>query len=106
MAINYQRLGRSAAAFHATFWTLAVTMVVCTIGFILPATNDIPNSYFLVPQIFAMYGLAKSYQGPVIEKHRKAGGAMASAWGAAGLSILISFFLLAVIFGIAWLQPE
>jgi tetratricopeptide (TPR) repeat protein len=106
MAINYKRLRRPAAAVHSVVWTVVFTTAIIAVGMILPDNLHIPNASFVVPQIFAMYGLAKSLQGPAIEAHQRLGGSLASAWGAAGIGVLIAVLVLGAIFGIALLQPN
>jgi hypothetical protein len=67
---------------------------------LIPDEAHIPNAIFIVPQIFGMYGLAKSLQGHAVEAHRHNGGSLASPWGAAGISILTALVVLGALFGI------
>jgi hypothetical protein len=110
MAINYRRLGRLAAAVHAVVWTFLFTAALITVALMLPDDVHIPNSAFVVPQIVAMYFVAASLQGPDVAEHEGRGGLRASAWGAAGIGILVGVVIAAIIFGavfgVLMLSPE
>lgn len=104
MAFNYRRLCRPAAAVHAVVWTVAFTTAIIAISIILPGNLHIPNASFVVPPILAMCGLAKSLQGPAVAAHQRLGGALASAWGAAGIGVLAAALVLGALFGITLLE--
>lgn len=70
MTLNYNRLGRRAAAIHAVVWAVVCTAAILAAGTLLPDDAPIPNSVCVVPPIIAMYWLAKSLQGPAVEKHQ------------------------------------
>ncbi len=110
MAINYRRLGRLVAAVHAVVWTVVFSAAIITVAMVLPDDVHIPNSAFVVPQIVAMYFLAASLQGRDIEEHQRRGGLRASAWGAAGIGVLVGVVIVAILFGAgfayAMLLPE
>jgi hypothetical protein len=110
MAINYKRLGRLVAAVHAVVWTVVFTAAIITVAMILPDDVHIPNSAFVVPQLIAMYFLAASLQGRDLEEHQRRGGLRASAWGAAGIGVLvgvaIAVMVFGTIFGVVMLSPE
>jgi hypothetical protein len=100
MAINYKRLGRPVAAIHAVVWTAVATAIIMATAMMIPDEYNVPSVVFLAPQIFCMYGLAKSLQGPAIEAHRSDLGLMASAWGAAGIGLLTGVVVLVAVFAI------
>lgn len=85
MAINYRRLGRSAAARWAIIGSVLATGVVGVIAFIVP--EEVPGLGLVVPQLIGMYFVAKSCQGEVIESHRKEGGGFSSQWAAVGIGL-------------------
>jgi hypothetical protein len=99
LAINLMRLGRKSAA-----WGVILGSVICTTGilvaaFYIPDDVKIPNVVYLVPQLVLMYVVAKGMVGSDIQRHERSDGAMASMWGAAGISVAAAAFILAVIFG-------
>jgi hypothetical protein len=104
MAINYRRLGRSTAALHSILWTTVFTAAIVAVATLLPDDSNIPMLAYAVPQLIAMFYLAKSLQGDRIALHQERGGAMASAWGAAGIGLLIAAITVAIILGIVCLE--
>jgi hypothetical protein len=110
LAINYKRLGQSAAAIHAVVWSTVITATIIAAAMFLPDDLPVPNGALVVPQLIAMYYAAKSLQARDLDTHQRRGGRMASAWAAAGIGVLVGVVLavlfLGVIFGIAMLSPE
>lgn len=104
MAINYRRVGRFTAAVHAVVWTTVFTVAIVAGGMVLPDDVRIPNTSFVVPQIIAMYFLAKGLQGSAIDGHQRRGGSLASAWGAAGVGIITAVIVLVAVFGVLLLS--
>jgi hypothetical protein len=97
MALNYKRLGRPTAALHTLGWTTLATAMILAAGMMVPDEVHIPSGALVVPQIFVMYYLAKSLQGPLIEAHRRNSGRLASSWGAAGIGILAAIIVVVAI---------
>jgi hypothetical protein len=93
MAINYDRMGKRAAA-----WTTAMCFVL-TAGVIIVLANTLPDNtpsavVISVSSFIAIYIAARRLQGEPYEAHMRAGGPTASGWSAAGMGVLgIALFL-------------
>jgi hypothetical protein len=102
MAINYRRLGRDTAAIHAVVWTIVATVTIIVLSMLVPDDAHIPDAAYFAPQLFGMYVLAKQLQGHTIDTHRLHGGALASAWGAAGIALLVGLVIGMIIIGVVF----
>lgn len=106
LAMNLFRLRRAMAG----WWILAAgavcTVAVLAIGFLMPDDVNIPNSFFVIPQLVLAYFAANRLVGDAIRRHQQVGGKMASLWAATGIGVLVAVILLAIIFGIVLMMPE
>lgn len=94
LAINYHRLGRGAAVWHAAGWSLLATALLLAFATVGP---DLPvgSSAYWVPQLLGMYFIANSLQGQLLTEHRAKQGRLSSAWLAAGVGIGVGVAVLA-----------
>jgi len=86
LALNYQKLGRSGAAVLSVIVGVLATILILALALMLPAKT--PNALFIIPQIAVMAALAKSLQGPAVERHKQLGGKIASMWVSAGIGLV------------------
>ena len=100
MAINYARLGRTAAAIHAVVWSAAAITAIIGGTMLLSDDTNIPNLVAIAPQVIGMYFVARALQERDIESHQQSGGQLASAWGAAGIAIAAAVLILVVLFAV------
>lgn len=103
LALNYWRMGQKTAARFAVVIPIIIMAVVFAMIYSLPDDVDIPNSAYYLPQLFIMYGIAKTFQGPQIANHIRNGGKVASAWWSVGIGLLCLPLILGLIFGIVYL---
>lgn len=94
---NYKRIGEPQKAWLCFFGGLGVTLLIMLGGLTMP---DGVASVFRAPLHFGLIwlsrSLAKSWQGAAFERHRANGGAVASNWGAVGISALALVLLVVV----------
>jgi len=95
MAINYARMGSTTAARMTLFIAVIATLALIALIFAIPEAMNIPDVVFIVPQLFAVYAIAKGLQGERIRHHAASGGTVASAWPSIG----IGFLCLPLVFG-------
>ncbi|MEM6551935.1 MAG: hypothetical protein AAF750_07385 [Planctomycetota bacterium] len=95
MAINFARMKKQAAAVGTVIASVVATLGLVGLIFALPDDLPVPNIAFIVPQLLAVYFIAKALQGQAIAEHTEAGGAMSSQWRSAGVGLLC-FVVLAV----------
>jgi hypothetical protein len=96
LAINFARLGRQAAALGSLLLGTLATVVLFGLAFAVPLPN---GAGVLLGLGYAMLMrlIAKRLQGEELAAHVKAGGAIASAWSAVGISIIAFVALFAAI---------
>lgn len=100
MAINYRRLGRSGSATKAVVWGLVATAALLALSFALSShATGLPLA--IVPVVI-MLQLARSLQGPTFDRHKAAGGPVASMWKAFGIGVVSLVAVLAICFSIAF----
>lgn len=108
LAINYKRLGKSAAAWKAVLLGTLGTALLVGIG--IAIDNSAVGSGIGIGVLVGMMGLARSVQGPVVAEHVSRGGRLASGWGATGIGVLtvvLAFVLaLAAIVGVVMFTPS
>lgn len=99
MGLNYRRLGRSGEAIAIILaGLLATTAFLSCIMFFLP--EWIPNLIYLGFQVLVAWSVFQQLQGRVVNAHRSAGGAMASAWWGVLVALLVSIPIAGVLFGV------
>lgn len=103
MAINYIRLGRTAAAWMTLGGFLAAMIVVMAISFSVPMDVEIPFAFYLAPQLVATYFVAKRAQGELIETHCAIGGNVVSTWRSVGVGLICLPFVLGGVVAYAFL---
>ena len=84
----------------AMVWGFAVALFALTIasGFVLP--EEVPAMPFAIAQLVGMVMLAKYLTEADIQHHEQAGGAFLSNWRAAGIAVLFSIGVMALIFAV------
>lgn len=86
MAINELRRSKTHNAALAVLGGVAGTGLLFLLGFVLP--DGVPSFPIGLLSLFAMGAIARSKQGPLVNRHLAAGGKQASGWLAAGIGIL------------------
>lgn len=96
LAHNLQLLGKADRV--AMVWGIAVALLALTIvlAFVLP--EEVPTLPFAIAQLAGMVMLAKHLIEADIQRHDLAGGAFLSNWRAAGIAILFSIGVMALLF--------
>jgi hypothetical protein len=74
--------------------------VLLTVCFFLP--KDFPNSVIPAAYTVTMYQFAKQRQAQTLSEHVKRGGALASAWAAAGIGLAMLCLILLCCFGVSY----
>lgn len=98
LAINNARLGRIPQAVACVAAGLAATLGLMGIYFILPISVPLPiSTLFNLGIAFGMKHIARELHGNDLVAHLNAGRRIASRWGAAGIGVLTSFLLVAVV---------
>ena len=103
MAINYSRMGRTAAARVMVLAAIVATVALVGLVLAIPEDVNIPNAAFIVLQLVVVYAIANALQGERIRSHAAQGGTVASAWPSVGIGLLCLPFVLGAIFGMALL---
>lgn len=96
LAKNYRRLGRPSAARQALLWGLLATAALIALGFAIAGRS--PAILVALLPVVIMAQLAKVLQGEAFERHKQAGGHVASLWKAAGIGLVSLAGTFAVIF--------
>jgi hypothetical protein len=90
MAINYRRLGKPSSAVGAVACGIVGTGLAIALASLLPQGISSGMSIVL---LLVMMNAAKTFQGSIIEEHKRQGGKLASLW----VAFFISLGVLAVI---------
>jgi hypothetical protein len=98
---NFKKLGKETEARNALIYSVIATIAVFIIGMNIPEDWNIPGIIFTIPQGLVMYHIAKHMQEKDINQHIENGGALASNWKAAGISILVFIGVMIVLFPVA-----
>jgi hypothetical protein len=98
LAHNLQLLGKADRV--AMVWGVAVVLLALTIvlAFVLP--EEVPTLPFAIAQLVGMVMLAKHLIEADILQHAATGGAFLSNWRAAGIAILFSIAVMALLFAV------
>jgi hypothetical protein len=99
MAINYRRLGRPGSATKAVIWGLVGTAALLALSFAI-SSHSAGLPIAIVPLV-VMLQLARSQQGETFERHKAAGGPVASMWKAFGIGVVSLVAILAICISIA-----
>lgn len=104
LALNYRRLGNSAAAGIAAIGGSIVTVLILVISFFLP--DNFPNIALPAAYTFGMYQCVKLLQGKEYEHWLANGGIRGSGWVATGVGILCLIMIVVAIFAVLYAMPE
>lgn len=98
LAHNLQLLGQAHRV--AMVWGISVVLLLVTLvlAFVLP--EEVPALPFAVAQLMAMIMLAKNLMEADLKQHVEAGGAFLSNWRAAGIGLLFTIGLAALMFAV------
>jgi hypothetical protein len=95
LAKNYYRLGRPSAGRQALLWGVLATAALIGLGFALAGRS--PGMLLALVPVVVVAQLAKTLQGEAFERHKQAGGPVASMWKAAGIGLVTLAGVFAVI---------
>lgn len=98
LAHNLKLLGQANRV--AMVWAVAVALLVATLGLAFVVPEEVPAMPFAIAQLFAMMAFAKHLLEADIKRHTEAGGAFLSNWRAAGIGLLFTTGLMALLFGV------
>lgn len=104
LAINYSRLGKKTAARITLVISVIASIVLIAVIFAIPEDVNIPNQVFIVPQLVAVYAIAKGLQGNSVRQHAARRGTVVSAWPSVGIGFLCLPVMLGAVFGVAFLM--
>lgn len=98
LAHNLQLLGKADRV--AMVWGISVFLLVVTLvlAFVLP--EEVPAMPFAIAQLMAMIMFAKSLMEADLKQHAEAGGAVLSNWRAAGIGLMFTLGLAALMFAV------
>jgi hypothetical protein len=96
LAVNFARLGRQTAALGSLLLGTLATVVLFALATVLPLPSG-SGVLLGLGYAFLMRLIAKRVQGEELAAHVKTGGAIASGWSAAGISIVALVAQVAVI---------
>ncbi|PIA68570.1 hypothetical protein CDR19_20945 [Ectopseudomonas toyotomiensis] len=98
LAHNLQLLGKADRV--AMVWGISVLLLVVTLvlAFVLP--EEVPAMPFAIAQLMAMIMFAKSLMEADLKQHAEAGGAFLSNWRSAGIGVMFTLGLAALMFAV------
>ncbi|WP_241201274.1 hypothetical protein [Ectopseudomonas toyotomiensis] len=98
LAHNLQLLGKADRV--AMVWGISVLLLVVTLvlAFVLP--EELPAMPFAIAQLMAMIMFAKSLMEADLKQHAEAGGAFLSNWRPAGIGVMFTLGLAALMFAV------
>ena len=79
-------------------------MALAALTLVLP--ENVPNFVIPLTYTFAIYHLAKTYQGEAFAAHLASGGLRHSSWRVTGVGLAFLLAVFAVLMGIIMLLPE
>lgn len=98
LAHNLQLLGKADRV--ALVWGVSIVLLLVTLvlAFVLP--EEVPALPFAVAQLMAMIMLAKNLMEVELKQHTEAGGVFLSNWRAAGIGLLFTLAVAALMFAV------
>lgn len=98
LAHNLQLLGKADRV--ALVWGVSIVLLLVTLvlAFVLP--EEVPALPFAVAQLMAMIMLAKNLMEVELKQHTEAGGVFLSKWRAAGIGLLFTLAVAALMFAV------
>ena len=104
LSLNFKRAGDINTAKKALVLSIIGTIAIFASMFILP--DSVPSLVFTAVQVGIMLSFAKQYMEDELTLHVANGGQLESNWKAFGISLLVFFPIIAVVFGAAFLYYQ
>lgn len=98
LAHNLQLLGKADRV--AMVWGISVFLLVVTLGLAFVLPEEVPAMPFAIAQLMAMIMFAKSLMEVDLKQHAEAGGAFLSNWRAAGIGLMFTLGLAALMLAV------
>ncbi|MGG2399662.1 hypothetical protein ACJRW5_22210 [Pseudomonas sp. SH1-B] len=98
LAHNLQLLGKADRVAMTWGVSVALLFVTLVLAFVLP--EEVPALPFAIAQLFAMMALSKHLIETDIKRHAAAGGRFLSNWRAAGIGLLFTLGMVALMFAV------
>ncbi|CAE6948760.1 MULTISPECIES: hypothetical protein [Pseudomonas] len=98
LAHNLQLLGKADRV--AMVWGVAVCLLALTLALAFVLPEEVPTLPFAIGQLLGMVMLAKHLTEADIQQHAAAGGTFLSNWRAAGIAVLFSIAVMALLFAV------
>lgn len=102
---NYKVVGRDAEAKKAIIYSVLGTLAMFAVITFIESFFTLPNTTYSVPQVMAVYLLARQYQGELLETHKTNNGQFFSNWRAFGISLVVILAILIVLVPIIYFLP-
>jgi MFS family permease len=104
MGLNFWRVGRRSAAWWMIGSGWLGTLALMAGLTVIPI--QVPSFVFIIGQTGLAYSLATGLQQSFVDEHVARGGKLASAWWAAGISLLVVIGLLACLIPLVFVIPD
>ncbi len=103
---NFINLGNETYGKHTLFVSIAFTVIFFILMISIPEhiMDKIPNALFPAIYTLIVWFVVKRYQGEALDNHKKAGGRFYSAWKAAGVGLIASVVLVAMVFAYVYVS--
>ncbi|WP_025129259.1 hypothetical protein [Pseudomonas sp. PH1b] len=98
---NLKAMGRESEVNKAWAMGIGLLVAMSVAGFFLP--ESIPAVVFVLPPIYGMNAYARQLFGPQVEEHKASNGRFVSLWRVAGISLLFSLVMVAVLVAVVLL---
>ncbi len=98
LAHNLQLLGKADRVAMVWGVSIALLLITLVLAFVLP--EEVPALPFAIAQLMAMIMLAKNLMEAELKQHTEAGGAYLSNWRAAGIGLLFTLAVAALMFAV------
>ena len=103
MYFNFKRLGLEDKARKTIAYSIAGTVALMAVVFLIPEDINIPNAVFVAPQVIIMIQVANLYQKKLIDEHEQNGGVLASNWKAFGIGVVFTAVIFLIVFAIVFI---
>lgn len=98
LAHNLQLLGQAHRV--AMVWGISVALLLVTLVLAVVLPDEVPALPFAIAQLMVMIMLAKNLQEADLQQHADVGGAFLSNWRAAGIGLLFTIGMAALMFAV------
>ena len=98
LAHNLQLLGQAHRV--AMVWGISVALLLVTLVLAVVLPDEVPALPFAIAQLMVMIMLAKNLQEADLKQHADVGGAFLSNWRAAGIGLLFTIGMAALMFAV------